>query len=94
MPKINDWGVLSTDPQNPREGLCILTGVVFGHTDQEKCPDGEVIFTSPVQMLDPKGHVGITNNTKYDLGEPSADWLQFLDERNASIEDYEFDKRN
>ena len=94
MPKLNNWGVLAQDPRNPKEGFALLTGNVVGHANKDNCPDGDFITTSAVQMLDPKGHQAVTNNTTYELGEPGQEWLDFLDERKLDIEIYEFDKRN
>lgn len=94
MPKIENWGVVAANPKNPKDGLTILIGTVTGHPNQDKCPDGQPIITSALQMLDTQGHIGITRNTTYELGEPSQEWLDFLDEKATTIEDYGFDNRN
>lgn len=93
MIKLENWAIVTgivSPYQSPEQGVAILRGEVTGH---DKFPDGEMIFTSELLMLDSNNKTGITRNTTYELGCPDVKWLVWLDKNNHKLEEYNFDKR-
>lgn len=88
MPKLEEWS-LSQDNSNPYQAPELravrLHGKVYGH---ERFEDGDPVTTSRVHNLDMKNRIAKTNNTTYELGEPSVEYVEWLESNGKNLEDY------
>ena len=91
MPKLNDWSVVMMEKFDPYKAPelynACLHGVVESH-DREEIVDGKPIKTSKIKYLDPVLRKAKTKNTEYDLGEPSKEWVTWLEANGYKVEDY------
>jgi hypothetical protein len=80
MVKIENWTMVSNlDPYKPPEmQVARLQGFAYGHPRFE---DGTFITTSRLIDLDiPNGSAKTSSGSDYVLGQPSADWIDWLKE--------------
>lgn len=87
--KLQNWSVIGygIDPYKaPEQAVIVLSGIV---TDHPKLDDGTEICTSPLKMISVRNKVAVTTNTTYQLGEPSPEFVQWLNESGIRIEAYE-----
>lgn len=88
MPTLQNWAVVMTlGPYDaPEAAVARLTGEVFGHP---RFSDGTVVQTSRIVSLSTKERKATTKSgTSYDLGEPSADFLRWLEQNGHSLDAY------
>jgi hypothetical protein len=88
MLRLEKWSVI-TDDSNPFLAPELrkmrLQGEVYDRSDFE---DGTFVHTSSIQRLDIKNNLAETRNTEYQLGEPSEDYLKWLESNGKRLEDY------
>ena len=90
MPKLENWAVVSgkSKPyQAPEQARPALTGLVYG---RKYIADGSGVTTSNLLSLDIDNNVGVTENTTYDLGAPSVEWLTWLTAQGHDIKEFSF----
>ena len=88
MPRLENWSIGIDNPyQAPELQKKRLFGDIY---DDEKGRflDGSPVSTSPIQELNLKEGYAMTRNTKYILGEPSKDYVEWLKSQSKSLEDY------
>jgi hypothetical protein len=79
--RLKNWSVVQWGNDRQR-----LAGIVYGHPDQARCPDGHEILTSPLVYLDERIGIGVTLNTVYVLRDvPDADVLRIVDGIEATV---------
>ena len=86
MPRLENWSVgnLWDGYQASKINKNQLRGQIYDD-EKERWEDGTSIRTSSLVELDINNKVAKTLNTKYILGEPSEDYLKWLEENNLSI---------
>ena len=87
MARLEQWSVINgdSDPYLPPEMLTShLRGNIY---DDERFEDGMPITTSPLVSF-PEPNVAQTRNTRYDLGEPEAKFVQFLKEKGQDLNQF------
>lgn len=94
IPRLENWSVVmcDSDPYRaPEQRVACLAGTVSGHPGREykeDLEDGKPVRTSRIVMLDPVLRIAATQNTEYELGEPSPTWLKWLSDNGHKLEDY------
>lgn len=82
--RIENWAVVNREDSPyiaPERRPIYLAGEVYGHPDFE---DGESVTTSMV--LSSEGRVVQCESRQYTLGEPSADYLAWLQENGKTYD--------
>lgn len=90
MPRIENWAV-GVDNRNPFVAPELRDKYLHGKIyddEKERFSDGVVISTSSLVEIDLKKKVAKTRNTTYTLGEPSEEYLEWLDSSGMNMEDY------
>lgn len=90
MPRLENWsiGCAELDPYRaPESQKKVLYGQIYDD-EKERWNDGTNIRTSTIVELDIKNNSAKTLNTKYILGEPSKDYLEWLEENNMTLEQF------
>ena len=86
--KIEGWSMsmgLSSPYDAPELAALILMGDVVDHPRFE---EGEHVRTSSVIGIDLPNKIVETKNTIYILGEPDSGFIEWLDERGQTLDDY------
>ena len=86
MPRLENWSVGNLWDGYQVPGLLEnqLRGIVYDD-EKNRFEDGERITTSLLKELNVKDKYAQTLNTKYILGEPSEDYLKWLEENNIFL---------
>lgn len=88
MPKLENWSI-TTNNDNPFLAPELRSIRIHGEVYQhENFTDGTKVTTSSVQELDLECNQAQTRNTLYTLGNPSEDYLKWLEQHGKSLEDY------
>jgi len=87
MPKLENWsmGTSYNGFQAPELQEKQLRGNIYDD-EFNRFKDGTIITTSSLVELDLKNKIAKTLNTKYVLGNPSEDYLKWLEENNILLE--------
>lgn len=65
----------------------MLEGEIYDD-EKKRFEDGRYVRTSPLQELNIKNNYAQTKNTKYILGEPSKEYLEWLEDNNMTLEQF------
>lgn len=88
MPRLEEWSVI-VYPNNPYQAPELwakrLSGRIY---EDERFKDGEIIITTKVLELNLKESYAQTKNTRYELGKPSEEYLEWLKENGKTLEEY------
>ncbi len=86
-PRLDDWYLtIENDPfKAPEQQTTFAAGAVSNHTNS-KFKDGKHIVTSRVIELNVEDKFLRTRNTRYDLGEPKEEWLEWLKENSYKLQ--------
>ena len=87
MPRLENWSVVSTfvnEFQAPELLEKQLHGAIYDD-ELNRFKDGTNITTSTLVELDLNNKIAQTLNTKYVLGNPSEDYLRWLEENDISL---------
>ena len=87
MPRLENWSVVpgASDPYMAPElhGIC-LQGEVYDHPNQRH-NDGKIVRTS--RVMDVSGKVVKTySGSIYELGEPSPDYVEWMNNNNINFD--------
>lgn len=90
MPRLENWSVgtgYARRYRAPEIQSMYISGVIY---DDEKgrFEDGKEISTSMIHELNLNEGYAQTRNTKYTLGEPDKEYIEWLKEQGLSLEDY------
>lgn len=93
MPKLEKWSLrrfMNFCP--PEEAFCFFGEVYNDHRHNPETgefADGHRIITGPVQFMNLKEGIAKTFNTTYDLGKIDAEFGQWLERNNFTLQMYE-----
>ena len=90
MPKLENWSV-GCNNFNPYQAPECQDKVLYGEVyddEKQRFKDGVYIMTSSIIELDIKNRIAQTSNTKYILGNPSKEYLNWLKENNMSLDQF------
>jgi hypothetical protein len=88
MPKLEEWSIYSDDSnpfQAPELRPMRMSGTVY---DRDGFEDETRITTSSLQKIDLINNIVETRNTVYELGNPSAKYVKWLEDNGKKLEDY------
>ena len=86
--RLENWSIIwkkSPHDAPEKDGLTVLHAEVY---ESKAFEDGEVATTQELVSLDLEKGLAKTLNAKFKLGQPSYQWLDYLDKNSYSIEDY------
>lgn len=86
--RLEHWSIITryaNSYQAPETGRPSLNGKAYGHP---RFPDGTGVDTSTIVSVDLDNMVAHTLNTVYELGEPSPDWLKWMEEKGYTLRDF------
>ena len=84
LARLENWAVVDSVASQSYQRLQPgkhLTGYVSGHAN---LPNAKFIYTSPITSVDYNKALVETNNTMYQLAEPSEDYRRWFNERGES----------
>lgn len=87
MPRLERWSVICSELNPYQAPECqdkVLHGMVYDDETQ-RFEDGTPIRTSRLIEINTKNNSAKTLNTEYILGDPSEDYLKWLEENNISL---------
>jgi hypothetical protein len=88
MPRLEEWSIVSI-PSNPFQAPELwskrLSGKVY---DDDRFEEGSIVTTSRLVELNLKSGYALTKNTRYELGSPSDEYIEWLTSQGKTIEDY------
>jgi hypothetical protein len=88
MPRLEEWSIVAK-PCNPFQAPELWSNVLHGKVyDNERFEDESEISTSNIHELNLKENYAQTRNTRYELGKPSEEYLNWLDSNGKTLEDY------
>ena len=92
MPRIEEWSI-GSNYINPYQAPEALKKYLYGRIyDDElgRFKDGTNIGTSSIQELNLEEGYAMTRNTRDELGNPSDEYLKWLEVQGKSLEEYIF----
>lgn len=90
MTILKNWSIVM-DNNNPFLAPELRTTRLHGNIyddEKKRFNDGVPVSTSRLRKLDIKNKVAQTRNTTYQLGEPSEEFVNWLDENGYTLEQY------
>jgi hypothetical protein len=73
--------------QAPELAKVKLNGLIY-NDEKKRFADGTSVTTSSLMEIDIKNNIAQTRNTTYKLGEPSEEFLKWLNDNGYKLEDY------
>ena len=89
-PRLENWSVkqVTNSPyEAPELGFSAICGEVYNHPVPRHY-DGKKIQTSRVKSINLDTNIAQTNNTTYELGTPSQEWLDWMKENGYELRQY------
>jgi len=89
MATLENWSVVGAMPSlysAPEQTEYCLHGEVYDHPDKDRHEDGKIVKTSRIVDTKEAGRVVITHSgTEYKLGEPSQDYVMWLQKTQPDV---------